>query len=278
MLRIPTLEKTIIPGFTITMGFTLIYLAAMVLLPLLGMAVYAFGMSGEEFWRAVSSRRVMAAYRVSFGLALLAALVNSVLGFDLAWVLVRYRFAGKKMMDALVDLPFALPTAVAGVALAALYGPHGWIGEPLGRLGIQISYTKAGIMLALMFVGLPFVVRTVQPVLEDMNRELEEAALSLGATRVQTFYHVIIPTVMPAVCTGFAMAFARGLGEYGSVIFIAGNIPYMSEIVPLLIVTQLEQYNYYGATAIALVMLVVSFMVLLAINWLQQWSRFKRSV
>lgn len=255
------------------MCFTLGYLALVVLIPLTGLFIEAAQLSGPDFWKAASSSRVVAAYKISFGLSLLAALINTLFGFIIAWVLTRYNFPFKKIIDALIDLPFALPTAVAGIALVALYGPHGWLGEPLSHMGIKVAFTPLGIVVALMFVGLPFVVRTVQPVLEDMDRDLEEAALSLGASRWQSFYHVVLPAIMPALLTGFAMAFARGLGEYGSVIFIAGNIPKVSEIVPLLIVTRLEQYDYEAATAIACVMLLASFVVLYIINWLQSWSR-----
>jgi sulfate transport system permease protein len=265
-------KPSILPGFGVTMAFTLAYLALIVVVPLSGLFVKTASLSWPDFWTTVTSDRVMHAYKISFGLALLAALINCFFGLILAWVLVRYHFPLKKLVDALVDLPFALPTAVAGIALTALYAPQGWLGQYLVPLGIQVAFTPLGILVALVFVGLPFVVRTVEPVLQDIDREIEEAAVSLGATRWQTFCRVIFPAIMPALMTGFAMAFARGLGEYGSVIFIAGNIPQLSEIVPLIIVIKLEQYDYAGATAIACVMLVVSFLLLFAINWLQQWS------
>lgn len=264
---------SIIPGFGVTMGFTLAYLMLIVLIPLSGLFFKAATVSWGEFWNTISSARVLHAYQISFGISLAAALVNSFFGLILAWVLARYRFFGKRLIDALVDLPFALPTAVAGIALTALYAPQGWIGH---YAPFKIAFTPLGIVIALVFVGLPFVVRTAQPVIEDLERELEEAALSLGATRWQAFRLVIFPSIFPALLTGFAMAFARGLGEYGSVIFIAGNIPQVSEIVPLLIVIKLEQYDYAGATAIASVMLVASFILLFIINWLQKWAGHAR--
>ncbi len=232
-------------------------------------------MSWADFWRTVTDDRIMHAYYISFGCAFLAALVNVFFGLIVAWILVRYQFPGRKLLDAVVDLPFALPTAVAGIALTALYTPDGWVGKYFEMIGIKVAFTPIGIMIALIFIGIPFVVRTVQPVLEDMNRELEEAAASLGASRWQTFTMVILPYIAPALLTGFAMAFARALGEYGSVIFIAGNMPMVSEVVPLLIIIKLEQYDYAGATAIALVMLISSFMLLLTINLLQKWSQTK---
>ena len=265
-------RHSIIPGFRTTLFFTIGYLLLVVLIPLSGLFMQATSFSWPEFWQAMTQDRVLAAYRLSFGMAFAAALTNAFFGFMLAWVLTRYRFFGKKIIDAMVDVPFALPTAVAGIALSALYAPAGWIGQYLAPLGISIAFTPAGIFIALVFVGLPFVVRTVEPVLADMEREMEEAAASLGASRAQTFLRVIFPAVLPALLTGFAMAFARGLGEYGSVIFIAGNIPHVSEIVPLLIVIKLEQYDYTGATAIACVMLAASFILLFIINWLQQWA------
>lgn len=267
---------SVIPGFGITLGLTLFYLSLIVLIPLAGLVFKTAEMSLPEFWRAVSDSRVMHAYRISFGLSLAAALINAVLGFVVAWVLVRYRFPFKKFADALVDLPFAMPTAVSGIALAALYSANGWIGQYLAPLGIKVAFTPLGILVALVFIGLPFVVRTTEPVLADLDREIEEAAASLGATRWQTFLRVILPQVAPSLLTGFAMAFARALGEYGSVIFIAGNMPYVSEIVPLVIIIKLEQYDYSGATAIALVMLIASFLMLFVINWLQKWSRARR--
>lgn len=268
----PFKKPSIIPGFGLTVSFTLLYLLAVVVVPLSGLFIETAAMSWASFWDAVTSVRVAHAYRISFGISLIAAVINVFFGLILAWVLARYRFPGKKLMDAMVDLPFALPTAVAGIALAALYAPSGWIGQYLDPLGIQVAFTPLGIMIALIFVGLPFVVRTVQPILQDMEKELEEAAMSLGATRWQTFRRVIFPSIIPALLTGFAMAFARGLSEYGSVIFIAGNIPRVSEIVPLVIVTKLEQYDYAGATAIASVMLVASFILLFIINSLQARS------
>lgn len=266
-------KPTIIPGFGITLAFTLLYLAAIVVIPLSGLFFKAAELSWSEFWDVVTSTRVMHAYKISFGISFVAALINCVFGLIIAWILARYRFPGKKIVDAMVDLPFALPTAVAGIALTALYAPQGWIGQYLAPLGIKVAFAPLGIMIALLFIGLPFVVRTVEPILQDADRELEEAALSLGATRWQTFWQVIFPSIVPALLTGFAMAFARGLGEYGSVIFIAGNIPGVSEIVPLFIVIKLEQYDYAGATAIACVMLVASFIMLFFINWLQKWTR-----
>jgi sulfate transport system permease protein len=263
----------VIPGFSLSLGFTLLYLSLIVLIPLSAVVINTLSMTGEAFWRAVSSDRVVASYQLSFGASLIAALINLFFGTILAWVLVRYHFFGKRLLDALVDLPFALPTAVAGIALTALYSANGWIGRYLEPLGIKIAFTPFGITIALIFIGLPFVVRTVQPVLEDAERELEEAAASLGASRLQTFRRVILPTIAPALLTGFALAFARALGEYGSVIFIAGNLPMVSEITPLFIITKLEQYDYAGATAIAVVMLVASFLMLLTINLLQSWTR-----
>jgi len=271
--RFPTLKTpSVIPGFGVTLAFTLFYLALVVIIPLSGLFVKASSVSFGEFWQTVTSDRVMHAYKISFGLSFIAALVNSFFGLIIAWILARYRFPGKKLVDAMVDLPFALPTAVAGIALTALYAPQGWIGQYLAPLGIKVAFTPLGILIALLFVGLPFIVRTVEPILQDAERELEEAALSLGATRWQTFWIVIFPSIVPALLTGFAMSFARGLGEYGSVIFIAGNIPKLSEIVPLIIVIKLEQYDYAGATAVACVMLVASFVLLFIINWLQHWA------
>ena len=265
-------EPSVIPGFGVTLAFTIAYLLLVVVIPLSGLFFKASSLSLGEFWDTVTSDRVMHAYKISFGLSFLAALINSFFGLIIAWILARYRFAGKKVIDAMVDLPFALPTAVAGIALTALYAPDGWIGQFLAPLGIKVAFTPIGILIALLFVGLPFIVRTVEPILQDAEKELEEASLSLGATRWQTFYKVILPSILPALLTGFAMAFARGLGEYGSVIFIAGNIPKMSEIVPLIIVIKLEQYDYAGATAVACVMLVISFVLLFLINWLQHWA------
>lgn len=269
-----TLKKpSVIPGFGFALGFTLLYLTLIVIIPLSGLFVKTATLSWAEFWQTVTDDRVLHAYYISFGTSFLAALINLVFGLLVAWMLVRYDFPGKKLFDAMVDLPFALPTAVAGIALTALYAPNGWIGQYLEPMGIKIAFTPIGIVIALVFIGLPFVVRTVQPVLEDMEKELEEASASLGATRWQTFRYVVMPHITPALMTGFAMAFARALGEYGSVIFIAGNMPMVSEIVPLIIVIKLEQYDYAGATAIAVVMLMASFLLLLAINLLQKWSQ-----
>ncbi|MCZ2496699.1 sulfate ABC transporter permease subunit CysT [Xylophilus sp. Kf1] len=265
--------KRVLPGFNLTLGYTLFWLGLIVLVPLSALVLRSFTLTGEQFWAAVSSPRVLASYRLTFGASLLAALVNLVFGLLLAWVLVRYKFPGKKIVDALVDLPFALPTAVAGISLTALLAGNGWVGQYLEPLGIKLAFTPAGIVIALIFIGLPFVVRTVQPVLEDTEKELEEAATCLGATRLQTFTKVIFPSIAPALLTGFAMAFARAIGEYGSVIFIAGNMPMISEITPLIIIGKLEQYDYAGATAVAVVMLGISFILLLVINGLQAWQR-----
>src|SRR3569623_486366 len=262
-------KHSVLPGFGPALGFTIFYLSLIVLIPLSALFLKSATLGWEQFWNTVTAPRVLAAYKISFGTALITAVVG-LLG---AWVLVRYVFVGKRVIDALVDLPFALPTAVAGIALTAIYADNGWIGQYFAAEGIKIAYTPLGIVVALTFIGLPFVVRTVQPVLADLDREVEEAAASLGATRWQTITRVIMPTVMPALLTGFALAFARAVGEYGSVIFIAGNMPMVSEIAPLLIITKLEQFEYAEATAIAVVMLVASFMLLLAINMLQWWSR-----
>jgi sulfate transport system permease protein len=255
------------------MGFTLAYLGLIVLVPLSAAFLKAAGMSGQEFLAAVASPRVMAAYRLSFGASLAAGMVNMVFGLIVAWVLVRYSFPGKRVVDALVDLPFALPTAVAGIALTSLYAPNGWVGGWLAPMGIRVAYTWTGVFVALTFIGLPFVVRTVQPVLQELEPEIEEASATLGANRWQTITRILLPELTPALLTGFALAFARALGEYGSVVFISGNMPMKTEIVPLLIITKLEQYDYRGATAIATVMLVASFFLLLLINLLQKWSR-----
>jgi sulfate transport system permease protein len=271
-------QHSVLPGFNLALGFTLLYLSLIVLIPLSATFIRASALSWPEFWSIVTTPRVLASYRLTFGASFAAALVNAVFGLLVAWVLVRYRFPGKKLVDALVDLPFALPTAVAGIALTALYAGNGWIGQFFEPLGIKIAFTPIGIFVALTFIGLPFVVRTVQPVLEDIEAELEEAAATLGATRLQTFSRVIFPTVMPALMTGFALAFARAIGEYGSVIFIAGNMPMVSEITPLLIITKLEQYDYAGATALAVVMLVISFIMLLVINLLQWWTRHRSTL
>jgi sulfate/thiosulfate transport system permease protein len=265
-------RQRVLPGFAPTLGFTLFYLSLLVLIPLAAVFLKSAGHGFEAFWEAATAPRVLASYRLSFGAALVAAGINLVFGLILAWCLVRYEFPGKKLVDALIDLPFALPTAVAGIALTALYAPNGWVGSLLAPYGIKVAFTPLGVLLALIFIGLPFIVRTVQPVLEDMETELEEAAASLGAQRWQTFRLVVFPTLLPALLTGFALAFARGVGEYGSVIFIAGNLPMVSEITPLMIISKLEQYDYVGATAIAVVMLLFSFSLLLAINGLQAWS------
>jgi sulfate transport system permease protein len=262
-----------LPGFNITLGYTLMYLCLIVLIPLSALIFKTFTLTWDQFWAAVTGPRVLASYRLTFGASLIAALVNVVFGLLVAWVLVRYQFFGKKVVDALVDLPFALPTAVAGISLTALLAGNGWVGQYLEPMGIQLAFNPNGIVIALIFIGLPFVVRTVQPVLEDAEKELEEAATCLGASRWQTFSKVIFPSIAPALLTGFAMAFARGVGEYGSVIFIAGNMPMISEITPLIIIGKLEQYDYAGATAVATVMLVASFILLLIINGLQAWQR-----
>lgn len=265
-------SRNILPGFGITFGYTLTCLSILVLLPLIALAMKASELSIVEFWSAVWNPRAIAAYKVTFGCAFLAALINAVLGLLVAWVLSRYDFPGRRVLDSFVDLPFALPTAVAGIALTTLYAPNGWIGSLAGRIGVSIAFTPLGIVIALAFVGFPFVVRTVQPVLEDFNREVEEAARSLGATPGQTFYRVIFPQLLPALLTGVALAFARAVGEYGSVIFISGNMPMKTEIAPLLIVTKLEQYQYAQAVAIACVVLGSSLILLFLINCLQQWT------
>jgi sulfate transport system permease protein len=266
-------SRTILPGFGLSLGFTLAYLGLIVLVPLSAAFLKVAGMSWHDFMSAVASPRVIAAYRLSFGASLAAGFVNMVFGLIVAWVLVRYSFPGKRIVDALVDLPFALPTAVAGIALTSLYAPNGWVGRLLAPLGLKVAFTWTGVFVALTFIGLPFVVRTVQPVLLELEPEIEEAASTLGASRLQTLTRILLPELMPSLLTGFALAFARALGEYGSVIFISGNMPMKTEIVPLLIITKLEQYDYRGATAIAVVMLVSSFVLLLLINLLQKWSR-----
>lgn len=270
-------KPSVLPGFGLTLGFTLCYLSLIVLIPLAGLILAAAGLGWSGFWSAVTTPRVLSAFRVSFGTSLIAALINAFFGLMVAWVLVRYSFPGKKIVDAIVDLPFALPTAVAGIALTALYSRNGWIGSWLEPMGIKVAFSPIGIIVALTFIGLPFVVRTVQPVLQDLAPEEEEAAVSLGATRWQTFYRVIFPAILPALITGTALAFARAVGEFGSVIFIAGNMPGISEIIPLLIIIKLEQFDYAGATAIATLMLVVSFAMLLAINMLQAWMRSRHA-
>ncbi len=263
-------QHSVLPGFDLALGFTLLYLSFIVLIPLSAAFLKTFTMTWPAFWDAVTTPRVLASYRLTFGASLAAALLNAFFGLIVAWVLVRYEFPARRFIDALVDLPFALPTAVAGIALTALYSQNGWIGQ---HLPFKVSFTPIGVFIALTFIGLPFVVRTLQPVLEELHKELEEAAATLGADRWQTFRHVLFPILSPALLTGFALAFARALGEYGSVIFIAGNMPMVSEITPLLIITKLEQYDYAGATAIAVVMLVSAFVLLLAINALQAWTR-----
>ncbi|HTQ99086.1 MAG TPA: sulfate ABC transporter permease subunit CysT [Candidatus Acidoferrum sp.] len=265
--------RRVLPGFRLTLGYTLVYLSLIVLIPTAAVFLRTMELSFGQFIDVISAPRLVASYRLSFGASLLAAAINAVFGLLLAWSLVRYSFPGKKLVDALVDLPFALPTAVAGISLATLYAKNGWLGRIFeGALGIKIAYTPLGVLVALVFIGLPFVVRTLQPILEDLDSELEEAAASLGANRWQTFRHVVLPVLTPALLTGFALAFARAVGEYGSVIFIAGNIPRVSEITPLMIITRLEQFDYTGATALAVVMLVFSFVMLLAINALQSWT------
>jgi sulfate transport system permease protein len=266
----------VMPGFRLSLGFTIFYLTLIVLIPLSAVFLKTFTLTWESFWATVTSARVIASYKLTFGASLLGAFINVIFGGIVAWVLVRYEFPGKRIVDALVDLPFALPTAVAGITLTSLYSANGWLGRYIeGEWGIKVAFTPLGVVIALTFIGLPFVVRTVQPVLEDAERELEEAAASLGASAWQTFSKVVFPTIMPSLMTGFALAFARATGEYGSVIFIAGNMPMVSEITPLFIITKLEQYDYAGATAIATVMLVVSFLMLLGINLLQAWARGK---
>ena len=270
-------KRGVLPGFSLTLGFSVLYLSLIVLIPLSATFFKAAALGWGGFWEAISHPRVLASYKLTFGASLAGAAINAVFGLLVAWVLVRYDFFGKKLIDALVDLPFALPTAVAGIALATLYSSKGWVGHWLAPYGIKIAYTPLGVVVALTFIGLPFVVRTVQPVLEDFESELEEAAASLGATRWQTFSKVIFPALAPALLTGFALAFARAVGEYGSVIFIAGNIPMVSEITPLLIITKLEQYDYAGATALAVSMLLVSFVLLLAINALQRRAHLRKA-
>lgn len=265
-------QRSILPGFGLAMGFTLCYLCLIVLIPLSASFLKASTLGWDQFWKTISDPRALASYRLTFGASFIAAGINLVFGLLVAWVMVRYNFPGKRIFDSLVDLPFALPTAVAGIALTAIYSSQGWVGRYLEPLGIKTAYSPLGVVVALTFIGLPFVVRTVQPVLEDMDKDMEEAAASLGANRWQTFTRIILPTVMPAALTGFTMAFSRAVGEYGSVIFISGNMPMRTEITPLLIVTKLEQYDYAGATALAVVLLVVSFTLLLAINGLQWWS------
>lgn len=265
-------KTNVLPGFNLSLGYTLLYLSLIVLIPLSAAFIKTTELSLVEFWSIVTAPRVVASYKLTFGASLIGASINAIFGLLTAWVLVRYDFIGKKLIDAFVDLPFALPTAVAGIALTAVYAKNGWIGSVLEPAGFKVAFTPVGVVVALTFIGLPFVVRTVQPVLEDLESETEEAAASLGANRWQTFYKVIFPALFPALMTGFALAFARAVGEYGSVIFIAGNMPMVSEITPLIIITKLEQYDYTGATAVAVVMLVISFLLLLIINGLQWWA------
>ena len=276
-MKLALKRRTILPGFGLTLGFTVLYLGLIVLIPLLALVLKSTAMTWERFWETVSDPRLLAAYRLSFGASLAAATINLVFGLIVAWVLVRYRFPGRRLVDALIDLPFALPTAVAGIALTALYAGSGWIGRHLEPLGLQVAFTPLGVVVALTFIGLPFVVRTLQPVLEDLDPEIEEAAASLGATRAQAINRVILPELWPVLLTGFSLAFARALGEYGSIIFISGNMPMKTEIVPLLMVMKLEQFDYAGATAIAVVMLAASFVLLLTINLLQWWSGHRHS-
>ncbi len=270
-------KHSVLPGFPLTLGFSLLYLCLVVLVPLSTLVLKIAAQSWQSLWATIAAPRVVASYRVTFGASLAAALVNALFGLVVAWVLVRYRFPGHKLVDAIVDLPFALPTAVAGIALTTVYAPHGWLGRPLAALGLKVAFEPLGIAVALTFIGLPFVVRTLQPVIEDLERDTEEAAASLGANRWQTFRRVILPALAPAWLTGFALAFARALGEYGSVVFIAGNMPMKTEITSLLIMTKLEQFDYVGAAAIAVVMLLASFVLLLAINLLQRWAELRRA-
>ena len=269
--------NNVLPGFNLSLGFTIFYLSLIVLIPLSAAFIKTSALNLHEFWVAVASPRVVASYKLTFGASLIGASINAVFGLLTAWVLTRYTFPGKRIIDALVDLPFALPTAVAGIALTAIYAPNGWIGSLLAPHGIKVAFTPIGVVIALTFIGLPFVVRTVQPILEDLEAETEEAAASLGANRWQTFTKIIFPAIAPALLTGFSLAFARAIGEYGSVIFIAGNMPMVSEITPLIIITKLEQYDYAGATAVAVVMLVISFILLLGINGLQWWNSRRNS-
>jgi sulfate transport system permease protein len=266
-------KPSVIPGFGLALGFTLTYLSLIVLFPLAALVLKTTSLGWADFWRIAVDPRTLAALRISFGISLLAAATNALFGLIVTWVLVRYEFPGRRLLDAFIDLPFALPTAVAGIALTAIYAPKGWVGKFLAPLGIKIAYTPLGILIALVFIGLPFIVRTLQPVLEDLDREVEEAAATLGAHRLQTILSVVMPALVPPLLTGFALALARAVGEYGSVVFIAGNIPYVSEIAPLLIIIRLQEFNYAGATAIATIMLAISFVLLLAINLLQTWTR-----
>jgi len=266
------IKKSVLPGFGLSMGFATFYASLIVLIPLGALVAKSLTLSWVDLWHVVSNDRALASYRLTFGAAGVASLINLVFGLIVAWVLVRYSFPGKRIVDALVDLPFALPTAVAGISLTALYAPNGWIGQWLTQWGFKVAYTPLGVVVALTFIGLPFVVRTVQPVLSDLESEIEEAAASLGANRLQTFSRILLPALTPALLTGFTMAFARGIGEYGSVVFISGNMPYKTEITPLLIMTKLEQFDYAGAATLGSVMLLISFVMLLLINLLQHWS------
>jgi sulfate transport system permease protein len=270
-------QRSILPGFGLTLGFTVVYLSLLVLVPLSTLFLKTATLTWPRFWQTISDEEVVAAFKLSFGASFVAAVINVVFGVLVAWVLARYRFPGKRFIDGLVDLPFALPTAVAGIALTAVYAPNGWIGRYLEPHGLKVAFAPAGVVVALTFIGLPFVVRTVQPVLEDLDAEIEEAAASLGASRLQTFVRVLFPALAPAVISGFALAFARAVGEYGSVVFISGNMPMKTEIAPLMIMSKLEQYDYPGATAIAVVMLLASFLLLLTINVLQWWTRRKQA-
>ncbi|MGU3574266.1 sulfate ABC transporter permease subunit CysT [Brucellaceae bacterium C25G] len=268
-------QPSVLPGFGLTLGLSVAYLTLLILIPLCVLVLYASGLGFSGFWRVATDQRTLYALQTSFGTAFLAALINVFFGVLVAWVLVRYRFPGRRLVDAIVDLPFALPTAVAGIALTAVYAPNGWIGSFFMQFNMRIAFTKTGIVIALIFIGLPFIVRTVQPIMEEISREVEEAAATLGASRFQTIWRVLLPGLQPAILTGFALAFARGVGEYGSVIFIAGNTPYVSEIAPLLIVIKLEEFDYRGAAAIGTIMLFLSFLMLFIINLLQSWSRRK---
>ncbi|GAB6992034.1 sulfate ABC transporter permease subunit CysT [Paenibacillus pini] len=273
MSQVKAVQRNILPGFGLTMGYSMLYLSLVVLLPLSALLLNSTGLTWDKFWDVATDPRVLTSYRISFTTSAVAALIDTLLGLLLAWVLVRYEFPGKRLFDALIDLPFALPTAVAGVALTALYAGNGWVGSFLEPLGIKVAFTQLGITIALMFIGIPFVVRTVQPVLQDVQPDAEEAAATLGAGRFRTFWSIILPDLIPPLLTGFALAFARGIGEYGSVVFISGNMPMKTEIAPLLIMSKLEQYDYAGATAVALLLLLISFLLLLFINSLQRWTR-----
>jgi sulfate/thiosulfate transport system permease protein len=270
--KTPWLQKSVLPGFGLSFGYTTLYASLLVFIPLAALVVKSFGMPLDQLWDVVSNKRALASYRLTFGASLIGATINMIFGLIVAWVLVRYSFPGKRIVDAVVDLPFALPTAVAGIALTALYAPNGWVGKWFALIDVKIAYTWIGVTIALTFIGLPFVVRTVQPVLADLEAEVEEAAASLGASRFQTFKYIILPALLPSLLTGFALSFARAIGEYGSVVFISGNMPYRTEITPLLIMTKLEQFDYAGAAALGSVMLVFSFVLLLIINLLQHWS------